>query len=316
MQRLSWTLSFVLMATMASACPDDPPTDGAGMDSGTEDGSVSASEAGIDAASAFDAGTDAGPAAQACDPFGTTGTPCDTGNKCSLVRINGGDDGFYFGCVPIPTVGLKAETAPCSATQLDATPEEAGDDHVSDNCDVGLVCLPLDSTGWKCHRMCLGDAVSCGSGGICEFVNLGEDNPDIGACSASSGCDVVSQTGCDSGEGCYVRTTTEGELTGDCATVVLPEGETGEPGSPCDFINNCIPGTMCSQPTLDDGGAGASVCQELCGNPVGDGGPLPDSGASDAGTLGLRICPGMQVCDPLATMGETELYPTPAGLCM
>lgn len=319
-------------AVALGGCGDDGGDgDGGGMDAARDSGSDSGRDAGpADSGrdTGMDAGMDAGPPGPvpSCDPF-SGGAACEEGTKCSVV-ITADADGMVtditFGCVDAET--SKAEGAPCSRA-VDATPDDEEDNVLTDNCAEDLFCWrkPGESRN-VCQTLCAGTTVDCGEGSFCQTLN---SDPQFGTCTEAAGCDPVFQTGCEPGESCYVIGGTNGDLLGHCFEFSPPDGGTGMAGEPCEFVNNCAPGTQCTADMLADGGLGDTAsCHVICAAATAadggvDAGPAMDGGldggvpdAGDGGTELTGECPEGEVCDPAsAAEGATIRTPTDPGFC-
>jgi hypothetical protein len=116
-------------------------------------------------------------------------------------------------------------------------------------CAPGLQCLvtcqPICSTTIDDKPQC---AQVCANG---QFTELSSENH-AGVCFSAelpAACDIFNQTGCPAGKGCYmvnVNGVTAG--VGCVSAGVLP------PGEPCEFGNDCSPGSLCTN----------GICQEVC----------------------------------------------------
>ncbi|MCS6798566.1 MAG: hypothetical protein NZ898_08545 [Myxococcota bacterium] len=335
---------LVLFAALGGCGGKDKPVVDAGTDTGSAEGggmdatgAEGGTEAGLDAGG--DARRDAGPPRlRECDPW-TEGS-CGAEEKCSVViDVLGPEDAeVLFACVP-RRLGVKEEGVACARFGRDATPTTMGDDARTDDCAQGLFCwrAPDRPTISVCQRLCGAEGIDCMSDEWCAILN---SEPRFGTCRRAEGCDVVFQTGCREGSGCYVVPSTQGDLLGVCLEFSPPDGGTGAVGEPCMFLDSCRPGTQCLNEILPDGGLGGEArCRELCraaggsadggtdedGGTAGlDAGPAPDAGVSgdagsvsDAGTMRTGRCPEPQQCRaiPVAS-GRTARVPTPPGACM
>ncbi len=275
------------LAVSATGCGDD---DGAPADTGT--GPADAGPGG-DAGPGMDAGPrdagsrDSGFVPAACDPY-TPGS-CPDGQKCSVVLHGAGTDTatIAFECVNSPA-RPRGDGVLCPRFGIDAndgSDATGTDTDLTDDCQQGLFCFG-DATGRfnRCQPLCGADGITCPDRNFCLTLN---SDPPFGVCRRASDCDPVFQTGCRSGEGCYLIADTTNNLLGTCFTFQPEDGGTGAPGEPCMFIDTCQPGTQCFG-AIEDGGVSMDRrCRPFCarGPTVGpDAGPPPDAGPGpDAG---------------------------------
>lgn len=90
-------------------------------------------------------------------------------------------------------------------------------------------------------------------------TDVGQDTPvsDVGEDSwvpAPADCVLYPQAGCDPGLACYPV----GHEGSQC---VRPTASRAQPGEPCDFTNDCVPGSFCPWSAED---AGVWTCEEVC----------------------------------------------------
>jgi hypothetical protein len=165
-------------------------------------------------------------------------------------------------------------------------------DGVDDDCDGIIDEQVYDAAGAEAQgRICVEQAdCPCGSSCLWGYCAAwcGESDegnvycPTFSDCySASSDgvfhgtvcqgirCDVFSQTGCGPADACYFREETfniPGYPIYDCF-----HPGTLEPGMPCHYVNDCLPGHRCVG-DFDDAGDYAGTCRALCdpdgGEPV------------------------------------------------
>ena len=97
------------------------------------------------------------------------------------------------------------------------------------------------------HYCCGGDGSHCPTGQLCAVVIGNPDNSTTraGYCIVPDNCDLVMQTGCDPGEGCY---DVGDNGTSLCAT---PQDDVAE-GEPCAHANDCVPGLFCASRAAGD----------------------------------------------------------------
>lgn len=218
-------LSLASILVLSFGCGDDggsTDTDGGtvDVDSGTTDGGTTDTDGGTtDAGDAIDPTTMC--PAGACDLL--TGGGCDTGEACYYGAESSGDAPMPI-CVP---VGEGVEGDEC--TNLN-------------DCGAGMTCA-----NGECRTVCCGtNDANCGEDTACTLINLaGATVEGYGACLPNTTCDLLEQSGCDEGEGCYP--VSEGAA---CLTPI----NTVAIGEVCEAANQCEPGAVCVSGTC------ASIC--------------------------------------------------------
>lgn len=218
--------------------PDPPP-----VTTTTTTATTTSDESGVDDASFIGPEPDVPPAYQ-CDFFEQD---CPPGEKCVPVNIGGGTALNALRCHPVVN-GPGGPGDPCVGyDSLIGLP--------IDDCDANSMCLfPDEVTGMSvCHAFCVGSEESP----LCE--DRGSQclifNDPWGICFPQ--CDPLLQD-CPPGEGCYLA----GE---DLVCAPDSSGRGGAPGTPCEFINACDPGTMCVEPSLvPDCRGGIGCCTSFC----------------------------------------------------
>lgn len=272
----SRSLHLVLVSLAASACvADSLPV---GLLSGSS---------GPDAESS-DANPSGDPTAPAAtSDAGTTGTSLDPGTGPDTSEGTGldvADDGLCDVFDPMCPDGLKC--MPWS-TSGDATWNAWGcfpldDDPVGvgeachllgdpwtglDDCEEGSMCWNVDpgTLEGECWPFCSGsvrDPVCADPDRFCDIS--GDGTPFL----CAPACDPLAQD-CPPGQGCYPET-----AWWACGPDV--SGATGGYGDPCEFLNGCDPGLVCTSAVAVPPGQpceGASgCCTELCdlNHPLGD----------------------------------------------
>ena len=332
-----------LVALSGFACGDDDGT----VDTGPGDALVLDTGRDVnvpDTPMPRDVGTDAGPTYE-CSPFTSGG--CAEGLKCSVVIDQTDPDDITVRYACVSAAMSRPAGAPC-AFSVDATPGDASDTAIADTCAEGLFCSNQNGTPAiprRCEELCLGgtDDLCSVEGSYCLLAN---SEPPFGVCRASADCDPVLQTGCGMGEGCIVLANDSGDLIGDCFAFEPMEGSTGEVGSRCQFIDQCLPGgtclgegedrrclQLCDASDSTKGGDAGTDAGEDAGTDAGedagtdagtDAGPAdagsdagPADAGSDAGPGFTGECPEALDCVALeAAEGRTALTPTPPGICV
>lgn len=155
-------------------------------------------------------------------------TPCEEGSACYLT--NGATK-----CMPAGSLGVDE---PCYGQPGNA-------------CAPGLQCMvtcrPICSTTSEDSPQC---ADVCPNG---AFSEVSPENH-IGVCFTAelpAACDIFKQEGCEAGKGCYMVS-----ANGVTAGVACVSAGIVEVGEPCQFGNDCLPGSLCTNGT----------CQEVCNN--------------------------------------------------
>lgn len=210
-----------------------------------------------------------------CDPYSPMS--CPEGQKC--VWLDGVDlQVARPACIPEPRHPIPVGE-PCPPDL-----EYSG----IDDCAAGSICVPFGSLEgtWVCTALCQGDHEHpyCGPLQVCVTTRtwafcralcspLVQDCPDDGICMVQG-----IATGC--------RSPDQGFFT-------------GEPGSICEWAEDCMPGSICVAAEGVSGCAGESCCAPLCS--VGED------------PVGCKV-PGQQ-CQPLIHDGEPSLWPG-LGVCL
>jgi hypothetical protein len=220
-----------------------PTTTNGGTSSATTTTSstTGADTGGSDDTMSFIAPPDGGVSGQ-CDPMAQD---CPEGEKCTAYSNTEGQPWNANKCVPDDGDGQAGD--PCDI--------EGGKYTGIDNCDVGLICLMTDDMGLggACVEFC-NARMTCDNGGTCAIYNDGS----LPICLVT--CDPLVQD-CPMGQGCYASATTNDFV---CFKYSGMDGE-GAPGDPCNYLNQCQPGTACLDPTAVEGcGAEAGCCSPFC----------------------------------------------------
>ena len=205
----------------------------------------------------IDAGTDTGKDMEADDTYTyeiipctvdefIRGEGCEPGMKCTTYFPEAGDpDNFMLACMPEnQNMGEFHE-------DCELIPYSGGG--VYDSCAPGYVCLhdPVSNRD-ICEKLC-----SMDNREECEKLDREAAciwNPGIMLdpesraiiCKEFDDCDILCQTGCDEGYGCYVGG--DGLHYGTvCAPFIpLEEENQGMEGDECEVYNNCQPGYICN----------------------------------------------------------------------
>ncbi|MGD8859960.1 MAG: hypothetical protein PVI30_08100 [Myxococcales bacterium] len=296
---LTSVLLAVLIAT--SGCGDDADADAgpdASMDGGDDDNGGTIRRR--------DGQTVSGDAVPECDR--SNPSSCGAGETCKVViRRAPGEDQFviYAGCVEQQRA--RGADAPCEQFGGLGDPYEVDgltDEVYVDPCGEGLYCAPDRGArgSFRCQTACdTNFGVACtGPGEYCLGQGAFEE-----VCVDSDGCDPRDPTSCGEGRGCYLRFNDTGEAV---LSVCLPEPE--EPvadGEPCEFLNDCEPGSSCWAPVRKPPSrweAGDVICRRSCDPGVEDdaGQDEGTAGDEDAGVSGGG-CPGTLACEDFAESG-------------
>ncbi len=247
---------------------------------GTDTGAVNESAVSADTTGEASGATTGGAATEATPTTsgGSTGAPagecdvwaqdCHAGAKCAPF------DSMHTGvvdttkCVDVADPAGKAGD-PCTA---------AGGVVGLDDCDAGLVCWFLGDKGQGvCTPLCTGSALSptCGEGLQCDVSNGGL----LPLCLTK--CDPLA-TSCPIGQVCIPS------ISGLFVCDSDASGDAGAYGDPCEYINVCDPGLLCTSSENVPGCQAPGCCTEYC-----DVTQPADSQCSGAPT---------QVCIPFYTM--------------
>ena len=196
-----------------------------------------------------DAGHDAGGGGMCTGPSG----PCNVFVPSSC--------GAGMACVMSGSSATSWETVCIMAGA--GTRGAACDPTMQGQCAEGFQC---SSSGRTCERICCATS-DCAAGDFCGLVA----GADAGFCSTPDDCNLITQTGCDAGQGCYPSS---GGLS------CLSAGTIGEGGT-CMFTNDCMPGFGCLGPM-----GGPSACRRWCDMAAMDACP---AGFSCGGVGGLPV---------------------------
>jgi hypothetical protein len=229
---------------------------------------------------------------------------CEQDQECKVVIRRAPTEAqfsIYTGCVSRPRA--RGLGAPCELFggmselyRIDGLEDEV----FVDPCEEGLYCAPDPDVrnSRSCQPACdtvFGIACS-GEGEFCAGTDVFEE-----VCVKADGCDPRDPGSCGEGESCYLRLNDTGEAV---LSVCLPVAE--EPvddGEPCQFLNDCRPGSSCWAPVrvppqvweMDQ-----LICRRSCDLGLADDAGEPED--ADAGALGT--CSGDNTCESFA---ESEL---------
>lgn len=243
-----------------------------------------------------------------CDRFDQFG--CGAGQKCGIVIRRASDEesyGVYNGCVDV--LKERGLGAPCVQWSVAYTGPDITDEVFIDPCEQGLVCA-ADATVpglFTCQQSCQSGRYRDLPGRFCskagQYCSTVEQNPYIEWCVQSAGCDPTDPLSCGEGSGCYLR---PGDVEDEALSECYPAFEPAVPdGDPCQFINDCAPGSLCWGPVRVPPGRWQPDeirCRRACrpGADEMDGG-ADDSGMADAGPTGQ--CDLGQTCVPFGESG-------------
>lgn len=234
----------LLLASLLVFLPACPEEDPAGDDSGVKRDARVRLDAEVDARPGVDASLTCN-AQDLLEQF-----LCGVGRKCTLT--NGTST---VGCAD---AGGTPAYASCSG-------------EFPDDCEVGTLCSSAAGT-YQCLPFCDQPGSFCEGGRCGDVVVASSGSVSVYLCEPADTCDpvtdVLSLSGCDASEACYVASVGEG------LTFCEPEG-TADAGSPCANDFSCAQGYSCFGPPGD------GVCRKVC----------------RAGTD--SDCPGTQSCGPL-----------------
>lgn len=251
------------------------------------------------------------------DPSG-----CGSGMTCDLVvrRAAGSTQyQFYTGCVENDP-SERAEGDPCDADPRDGTPYRVPgltDEVFRDQCGPGLVCSPARNirNGYTCQTACstgqLGDSpVACSSSSAICFPGTQISE----YCRESDKCDVTEQTGCQSGEACFLAPSDTGDqLISLCSSPAMMPDADGD--ATCGFLS-CKTGSVCVGPVhlpITKWTRADVKCRPVCTKP---GGSDSDAGEDDAG-VNRGGCSTSTACQAFSEsgLGLSSIPKPPYGQC-
>ncbi len=125
-----------------------------------------------------------------------------------------------------------------------------------DDCDLGSVCAFLDSSGnGVCTEMCTGspEVPKCDEGSTCQLC---PDDQCPSLC--VSMCDPL---GPECPEGLVCGPTAAGFV---CGMDASPNDQTGAQGEPCEYLNECNPGSTCIEASLMPSCEQGFCCAAYC----------------------------------------------------
>lgn len=202
--------------------------------------------------------------ADSCHKFCIEDKECGADRKCDLtVNFSDGASASFCGDI---SVGCNAfDQTPCGEGQACYLSNNATKCMEAGTLELGDLCVVQGSNSCKAGLQCL---IECAE--VCSFIDVSDDEPKctefceggafqaaneengIGFCiglEPPKACDLFEQTGCLSGEGCYMVPTGWRCIT--AGTTAL--------GDACQFTNDCVPGSVCIN----------SQCQEACSSAEG-----------------------------------------------
>ncbi|MBK7829684.1 hypothetical protein [Nannocystis sp.] len=207
-----------------------------------------------------------------CDIFGDD---CGPGEKCNAWANDGGGSWNATKCFP---AGTDPIGAPC-------TVEGSGVSGI-DSCVKGAMCWDIDTdTGMGvCVEQCtcsLDNPVCTTPNTICTISNNGV----LVLCLPV--CDPLDQGACADGDVCVASDNL-------FICVLDASGDVGGVNDPCEYVNACDPGFLCSNSGVDCGGSGC--CTPYC-------------------DLDAPVCPGGTECTPYYAPGEAPKCFEDIGVC-
>jgi hypothetical protein len=171
---------------------------------------------------------------------------CAEGYKCAAFSRGGGGYDAHK-CVPIACDG-KPAGEPCTASF------ETG----LDDCDAESMCWVYgpDLNTTVCATRCTGESeaeADCADAcSTCFVPDSGMVNPCL------PGCDpLVNDCGLD-------QTCIRDPIQGTFYCLVDMSGQDGQAGDPCDYVNDCDPGHLCTGSADVPGCGGSSCCTPVC----------------------------------------------------
>jgi hypothetical protein len=309
-----------LFLLLVSACGDDSGSSAPAKDAGVADGG------GMDAGMKTtmiprrDAQTTTVDPVPPCDR--NDPSACGSGMTCDLVvRRAAGDTQyqFYTGCVE--NQPERAEGDPCDPDPRDGTPYRVPgltDEVFRDQCGPGLVCSPARNirNGFTCQTVCSTgqldeNPVPCSSPtSICfPGTQISE------YCREADHCDVTKQTGCLSGEACFIAPNDNGDqlITLCSSPATMPDAD-GD--ATCGFLS-CKPGSVCLGPVhlpITKWTRADVKCRPVCTTPGAN--DDVDAGENDAG-VDRGGCSTSTSCEAFSEsgLGLSSIPKPPYGQC-
>jgi hypothetical protein len=245
-----------------------------------------------------------------CDRFDPSS--CPTGQICDvLVRLFAGESQLtiYTGCASPETKRDLGD--PCDPDYTSGTPYQT--DGLTDvvfrgQCGPNLICAsdPKVRGATSCQPAC-----STAQFGDTQSPVLCEDSKSFcvggGAfqefCHPSEGCDVSGQSGCPSGQSCYLRPTDDGR--GFLSVCFPPATKLVPDGTACMAYNACRPGSSCNGPLTKAPSQWLQadyVCRASC-SANGTTVATDDAGTDDGGTASGPACAAPKKCSTFAASG-------------
>lgn len=227
----------------------DTSTSGSDEETGSSEASSTTSTSGETTGGFVTGDMTAGPAM--CDP--KPQNDCPEGEKCTWDAS--GPNGDQNICVDVMGTGQIGD--------------ECMNMGLSDTCDV--------------HKLCWGVSADTGIGTCIEFCDETDSCPENAPCTITNDgtlrlclppCDPLAPN-CPEEWACYDDPT----LAWFCDLDV--SGESGQHGTPCEFINACDPGSICvdasavNSPECQNGQS-SGCCSNVCA--LSDGAPCPNAG--------------------------------------
>ncbi len=241
-----------------------------GGDTGGDTGTSTGSSTGVEDPTGT---TTQGSEGKACDPWAQD---CGAGFKCAPYASDGGDVWDANKCT---TVGVSVIGASCKAT---GSPTSG-----YDSCAAGLICWDVDANTLLgvCYALCSGDPLDpvCPPGSGCSMTNQGAVN----VCLAD--CDPLTNK-CPEGQVCVPD--------GGDQFLCQAAGGAVAVGAPCEYVNECEPGSMCvnSETSALCDAQSPFCCLPFC-------------------SLNDPVCPTDLVCLSYFTEGMAPMAHADLGMC-
>ena len=176
---------------------------------------------------------------------------CGAGQKCAYVlrAMSSGSAVVYTGCVD--EHAERERGVPCEQWGRAYQAPGLTDETYVDPCAEGLLCAldPELRDVYTCQPLCSTEA-GCGDTEVCVGAPIG-GSLTVPICQPSDDCNALAQTGCGTGESCYLRPNAayDGPVALCLTHTPLTPGA-GAPGDPCvsqgaQYISACQPGSVC-----------------------------------------------------------------------
>lgn len=304
-----WSVIGLLVLSLAACGDDDAATTDAGGDAAVDDAGDSGGFIPRRDSSVIEG--DPVPTCDRLDPLA-----CGAGQKCAWVLrfVDAQSAEIYTGCVD--EQDEREPGVPCEQWGRFYEAEGLTQDVLVDPCVEGSFCGadPKLRDVYTCQPLCA-TGRDCDGSSYCGATSVG-GGASVRICQPSDDCDGVAQTGCRTGEACYLRPNglSDGALA-VCLTHTPQSPVIGAPGDQClydgaQYLSACMPGSVCwGSPRLtpDRWSDTEIYCRSYC-DPM----EVPTDADAGNGTCGTGTCVWMG--DPALGLNVSALTSVP-GIC-